>query len=652
MLSTRLLLHASCLLAVLLCLSSAPSRAATVKQGVDLRARFTIPPEDASNVKRVFLEVSQTTLWADGQPVPGEPVVNGTSPGPVLRFKKGDFLVIRVTNKMSTWNTTMHWHGLTQSMTPISDGVPMVTQWPIPPNTWFEYGIKLRDKGTYYYHPHVDLQQTTAHGAFIVEDGKEPPYKYDLDKPLILADYYYQPQEELLQGLLGQPFKWPGSAKALLLNGKALSSAPCNQTLASTYQLDCKDAPRNAGKRPEIVHLGHGKTIRLRWIGAQSVMYTKVAIANHKQRIIEADGTYTKSLEVPDIEIGPGQRYSTLVHGKTKEAVEQDGSGGCYWIRLESQWRNPGTFGWGLLAYPSCDVDKVLAQPQPTPAPINSTERMLPNSTFGWISGSLAPLKEPSSHQDRMPSDSEVSRRVILNAQQINILGSMGNYSRWTQNDVWYVEGADQPIGRMATKVPYLIQLYKRLREAPSWNRAFTTSDNKHPKGFDPLAQVWVAKPGEVIDVVIINNGSMASGQTEIHTWHKHGDKHWTLASGPGNFSAEALAQARSNGQWSDPIPRDTSTVWPGPGETTADPKVVLPAHSSGGWTVLRTKIQHMDLGVWLLHCHLIFHAAMGMSTTWALDIPKLGASSSLYDDPDYLEFGRNVTSPYTNMRP
>ena len=37
--------------------------------------------------------------------------INGSIPGPTLRFKEGGYAVIRVTNRMDV-ETSVHWHGL------------------------------------------------------------------------------------------------------------------------------------------------------------------------------------------------------------------------------------------------------------------------------------------------------------------------------------------------------------------------------------------------------------------------------------------------------------------------------------------------------------------------------------------------------------
>ena len=55
-------------------------------------------------------------------------VINGTSPGPVLRAYLGDWIEVLVQTTIPNDNTTIHWHGFSQKGTPWADGVPGFTQ--------------------------------------------------------------------------------------------------------------------------------------------------------------------------------------------------------------------------------------------------------------------------------------------------------------------------------------------------------------------------------------------------------------------------------------------------------------------------------------------------------------------------------------------
>lgn len=72
--------------------------------------------------------------------------INGSIPGPVLKFTEGDFANIKVHNKMDV-NTSIHWHGIL--VPPDMDGVPYISFPPIEPGKTFIYEFPIRQNGTY-----------------------------------------------------------------------------------------------------------------------------------------------------------------------------------------------------------------------------------------------------------------------------------------------------------------------------------------------------------------------------------------------------------------------------------------------------------------------------------------------------------------------
>ena len=59
------------------------------------------------------------------------------------------------------------------AVSPFSDGTPAASQWPIPPNHFFDYELEtvVGMAGTYFYHSHIGFQAVTAAGPLIVEDA-------------------------------------------------------------------------------------------------------------------------------------------------------------------------------------------------------------------------------------------------------------------------------------------------------------------------------------------------------------------------------------------------------------------------------------------------------------------------------------------------
>ena len=87
--------------------------------------------------------------------------INGTIPGPTLRFKEGEDVTINVTNKLKE-DSSVHWHGLL--LPGEMDGVPGFNGFPgIKPGETFTYKFNIRQSGTYWYHAHSMGQEQDGH---------------------------------------------------------------------------------------------------------------------------------------------------------------------------------------------------------------------------------------------------------------------------------------------------------------------------------------------------------------------------------------------------------------------------------------------------------------------------------------------------------
>ena len=98
-------------------------------------------------------------------------VINGGLPGPLLRWKEGDTVTLRVRNKLDA-ATSIHWHGII--LPPNMDGVPGLSFAGIEPGGMYVYQFKLQQNGTYWYHSHSGFQeQVGVYGPLVIE-AKEP----------------------------------------------------------------------------------------------------------------------------------------------------------------------------------------------------------------------------------------------------------------------------------------------------------------------------------------------------------------------------------------------------------------------------------------------------------------------------------------------
>ena len=78
--------------------------------------------------------------------------VNGSLPGPILRWREGDEVTLRVRNTL-TETSAIHWHGI---LLPANmDGVPGLSFHGIEPGGDYLYRFKVRQSGTYWYHSQI-----------------------------------------------------------------------------------------------------------------------------------------------------------------------------------------------------------------------------------------------------------------------------------------------------------------------------------------------------------------------------------------------------------------------------------------------------------------------------------------------------------------
>ena len=137
----------------------------------------------AEPVKREFAPGMVVNCWG----------YNGQTPGPTIECIEGDRVRILVTNKLPE-HTTIHWHGifLPNGM----DGVGGLNQPHIKPGETFVYEFKLRQNGTFMYHPHADEMVQMAlgmMGLFIVHPKTPESPRIDRDYGIILHNFEVKP---------------------------------------------------------------------------------------------------------------------------------------------------------------------------------------------------------------------------------------------------------------------------------------------------------------------------------------------------------------------------------------------------------------------------------------------------------------------------
>ncbi|MCB9056350.1 MAG: multicopper oxidase family protein [Chitinophagales bacterium] len=208
-----------------------------------------------------------------------------TFPGPVLKAKKGDTLVIRLKNELPE-PTMIHWHGI--RLPAAMDGTGDV-QRPIQPGEEFEYRFVVPDAGTFWYHSHYNetvQMERGMYGALIVEDENDPVF--DAEKVLVIDDVKLNANNEFKKGNAIQ--RWierhdGRQGKTILVNGK---------------------------EKP-VIRINAGQTERWRFINASSARYVRLSLSGKEFRIIGTDGgLIEKPIEVNEVLITPGERIDII----------------------------------------------------------------------------------------------------------------------------------------------------------------------------------------------------------------------------------------------------------------------------------------------------------------------------------------------------
>lgn len=151
--------------------------------------------EYALTVDRVMIDVGSFKKQGIGY--------NGASPGPVLRFKEGEDVVIKVTNNLDEM-TSIHWHGLVLPFQ--MDGVPGISYAGIAPGETFVYRFPIKQSGTYWFHSHSGFQEPDgAYGAIVIEPQGREPYRYDRDYVVQLTDKHPHSGDRIMRNLKMMP---------------------------------------------------------------------------------------------------------------------------------------------------------------------------------------------------------------------------------------------------------------------------------------------------------------------------------------------------------------------------------------------------------------------------------------------------------------
>ncbi|MEO8223775.1 MAG: copper resistance system multicopper oxidase [Gammaproteobacteria bacterium] len=255
-------------------------------------------------------------------------VVNGSLPAPVLRWREGDTVTIRVTNTLDE-PTSIHWHGM---LVPSGmDGVPGLSFRGIVPGETFTYRFPVRQSGTYWYHSHSGMQeQTGLYGALVVEPRQPEADTTDRDYVVLLSDWTDENPLRLMSNLKKQPDYYNYHQRTLAdffrdARRDGLQATLADRALWGSMRMNPTDlADVSAatytylmnGQSPAANWTGlfhPGERVRLRFINAAAMTLFDVRIPGLRMTVVAADGQPVRPVEVEEFRIGNAECYDVLV---------------------------------------------------------------------------------------------------------------------------------------------------------------------------------------------------------------------------------------------------------------------------------------------------------------------------------------------------
>lgn len=104
------------------------------------------------------------------------------TPLPVVRLRLGDVLETTLENRLPREgeHTSIHWHGI--RLPADQDGVPYLSQPPVPPGGRFTYRFAPPDTGSFFFHTHCNTVEQLGRGLaglLIVEGDETEPYDHE-----------------------------------------------------------------------------------------------------------------------------------------------------------------------------------------------------------------------------------------------------------------------------------------------------------------------------------------------------------------------------------------------------------------------------------------------------------------------------------------
>jgi FtsP/CotA-like multicopper oxidase with cupredoxin domain len=254
--------------------------------------------------------------------------INGGIPGPLLRWREGDTVTLRVRNRLKD-STSIHWHGI---LLPANmDGVPGLSFKGIEPGGLYVYQFTVRQNGTYWYHSHSGFQEQSGVYGPLVIDAKDPePFQYDRDYVVMLSDWTDEDPVDLMKTLKKQSDYYNFNKRTVGdfihdVSEKGWGPTVADRKMWAEMKMNPTDLADVGGatytyllngQAPDMNWTGvfrPGEKLRLRFINGSAMSYFDVRIPGLKMTVVAADGLYVKPVSVDEFRIAVAETFDVIV---------------------------------------------------------------------------------------------------------------------------------------------------------------------------------------------------------------------------------------------------------------------------------------------------------------------------------------------------
>ena len=262
-------------------------------------------------------------------------VVNQLLPAPLLRWKEGETVTLRVKNNLDH-DSSIHWHGII--LPTEMDGVPGFSFDGIKPGETFEYQFTVQQSGTYWYHSHSGYQeQTGLFGAIVIDPATPDPVIYNRDYVIMLSDWSDEAPENIYAKLKkqadycnyrertvmdffsdvdknGLANTW--NARSMWNNAR-MSDSDISDVTGSTYTYLMNGNPPQQGWQGLFKQ---DEKVRLRFINSSAMTIFDVRIPGLKMTVVASDGQNIQPVSVDEFRIGVAETYDVVIEPEVDNA--------------------------------------------------------------------------------------------------------------------------------------------------------------------------------------------------------------------------------------------------------------------------------------------------------------------------------------------